>query len=79
MHSTDSATTSAFTIHLYIPDSTPGDITNVIAAQLEDMHKQGIYTSPARLQNMMTVDSMLNTFDATLLDDEPIASGTYVT
>ena len=28
---------------------------------------------------MMTFDSITNTFDTTLLDDDPIASGTYVT
>ena len=31
VHSTNSATTSAFTVHLYIPKSTPNDITNIIA------------------------------------------------
>jgi len=39
VNSTDSATTNAFTIHLYIPKSTPNVIANVIAAQMEDMHK----------------------------------------
>jgi len=78
VHSTDSATTSAFTIHLYIPESTPNDITNIIAAQLEDMRKQEIHTSSAQLQNMTTIDTMKNTFDATFLDDEQIAPGTYV-
>jgi len=79
VHSTDSATTSAFIIHLYILESRPNDITNIIAAQLEDMHKQGMQTSHAQLQNMMTVDSVSNTFHTTFLEDEPIASGTYVT
>ena len=46
VHSTDSATTNAFTIYLYIPESITQNITNVIAAQLEEMHKQGIQTSP---------------------------------
>ena len=45
VHSTDSATTSAFMIHLYISESTPNDITNITAAQLEDMRNQGIQTS----------------------------------
>ncbi len=61
IESTDSATTCAFMIHLYIPDSTPEDIANTIAAQLEDMHIQGIQTSPAQLQTTMTVDSFTNT------------------
>jgi hypothetical protein len=43
------------------------------------MRKQGIHTSPDQLQNMMTVDTMKNTFDATFIDEEQIASGTYVT
>jgi hypothetical protein len=42
VHSTDSATTSAFMIRLYLPESTPDDISNIIAAQLQDMHKQEI-------------------------------------
>jgi len=43
------------------------------------MIKQGIHTSPDQLQQMITVDNMNNTFDTTFLDDEQIASGTYVT
>ena len=46
VHSEDSATTSAFTVYLYIPEPTPDDTTNIIAAQLGDMQKQGIQTSP---------------------------------
>ena len=71
--------TSAFITHLYILESTPNDIINIIAAQLEDMRKQGIHTFPDQLLNMMTVDTMKNTFDTTFLDDEEIASGTCVT
>jgi hypothetical protein len=33
-------------IHLLIPEPTPDDIINIIAAHLEDMSKQGIHTSP---------------------------------
>jgi len=79
VHSTDSATTSAFTIHLYIPKSASHDITNIVAAQREDMHKQGIHNSPAQLQTTMIVDSMTNTYDTTFIDEEPIASGTFLT
>jgi len=79
VNSTNSATTSAFTIHLYIPKSTPNAITNVIAGQLEDMHKQGIQNSSDQLQNTMTVGPIIDTCDTTFLDDEPIASGTYLT
>ena len=43
------------------------------------MHKQAIQTSPTQLQTTMTVESFTNTHDTTFLDDEPIASGTYLT
>jgi len=79
VHSTDSVTTNAFMINLYIPEATSDDIPNIIAAQLEDMHKQGIQTSLAQLHTIITVDSMTKTLDTTFLDDEPIASGTYLT
>ena len=79
VHSTNSATTNAFMINLYILESSSDDITIIVAAHLEDMHKQGIYTSFAQLQTIMTLDSMTNTLDTTFLDDEPIASGTYLT
>jgi hypothetical protein len=49
VHSTDSATTIAFMIHLYIQDSTADDTTNIIAAQLEDKHKQRMQTFLAQL------------------------------
>jgi hypothetical protein len=79
VHSADSATTSAFTVHLYIPESTPDDITNIIAAQLEDMQKQGIQTSPDHLGTIMTIGLIMDTPDSTFLDDESIASGTCPT
>ena len=79
VHSTDSATTSAFMIHLYIPKSTPYDIANIIAAQLENMHKQGIHTSSTQLHTTITIGAFTNTHGITYLDDEPIASGTYLT
>jgi hypothetical protein len=78
VHSTDSMTTNAFMIHLLIPEPTANDIINIIAAQLEDMSKQGIHTSPDQLHQMITVDSMNNTYYTTFLDDDQIASGTYV-
>ena len=30
-------------VHIYIPELTPDDITNIIAAQLEDMQKNKGY------------------------------------
>jgi len=65
-------------IHLLIPKPTSNDIINIIATQLEDMSKQGIHTSPEQLHQMI-IDSMNITYDTTLLDEEQVASGTYVT
>jgi hypothetical protein len=79
VHSTDSPTTSAFTVHLYIPEPTPDAINSIIAAQLGEMQKQGIHTSPDQLENQMTIEPIMETRDTTFLDDEPIASGTYLT
>ncbi len=42
VYSTDSTTTSAFLIHIYIPKATPEDITNKISMQLNEMQKEGI-------------------------------------
>jgi hypothetical protein len=78
-HSTDLMTTGAFMIHLLIPKPTPMDKIDIIAAQFKDTSKQGIHTSPDQQQHIITLDSMNNTFDTTFLDDEQIASGTYVT
>ncbi len=36
VHSTDSATSIAFMINIYLPDSTPKDIIYLLAAQLDD-------------------------------------------
>jgi hypothetical protein len=44
----------------------------------EDMHNQGIQTSSTQLHTTMTIDSFTSTHDTTFLDDEPIASGTYL-
>jgi hypothetical protein len=79
VHSTDSATISAFIIHIYLPDSIPEDIINIIAAQFDDMQKEGMQTFHDQLHSTMTADAISDTFDTTFLDDEPIASGTYVT
>jgi hypothetical protein len=43
------------------------------------MRNQGIQTSSTQLQAIMTVDSFTNTHDTTFLDDELIASSTYLT
>jgi hypothetical protein len=79
VHSTYSTTTIAFMTHLYVPDATPDEITNIIAAQLDDTHNQGIQTSSSQLQATMTTDSFTDIHNTTFLDNEPIASGTYLT
>jgi len=63
-------------IHLYVPDATSDDIVNIIAAQLDDMHNQGIHTSSAQLHATMTIDSFTDIHNTTFLDDEPVAYGT---
>ncbi len=55
-------------INIHIPESTSDDITNIVAAQLKDMHKHGIQTSHAQLHTIMTIDSMTNTLDTIFLD-----------
>ena len=42
VYSTDSSTTSAFLIHIYIPETTPEDIITVILRQLQEMQRGGI-------------------------------------
>jgi hypothetical protein len=79
VYSTESATANAYIGHLYIPESTPADIANIMAAQLEDVQKQGIQTSLKRIHNIMTVDPMTDTLESTFLDDNPIAPGNYET
>ena len=66
-------------MHLYIPESTLEDITNIIAAQLEEMQKQGKQTSPDHLGKLMTIGPIMDTRNSTFLDVEPIAAGTYLT
>ena len=65
-------------IPLYVPDTTSDDITNIIASQLDDMHNLGIQTSSTQLSSTMTIDSFTDIHNTTFLDDEPIASGTYL-
>ena len=43
------------------------------------MQKQGIQTFPDQLGSLMTIGPIEDICDSTFLDDEPIASGTYLT
>jgi hypothetical protein len=52
VYSTDSATTSAFLIHIYIPEATPEDIITIISRQLKEM--QGGVSSTLRTTSQAT-------------------------
>ena len=43
------------------------------------MQQQGIHTSPDEIENLMTIEPIMDTRDTTFIDDEPIAFGTYLT
>ena len=42
------------------------------------MQKAGVHTSSANINTTMTVDTTADTRASTFLDDEPIASDTYI-
>jgi hypothetical protein len=71
-HSTDSATTSARLIYLYIPDSISDNIGNIISGQLDEMQKLGAQTSSDNLNNTMPVDPITDTHLTTYPYDENI-------
>ncbi len=62
VYSTDSATTSAFLVYIYIPDST-----------VEGMQKSGALTSLVNLTNSMIVEPLTDTHKIPYLDDEQIS------
>jgi hypothetical protein len=49
VQSTDSATSTAFVVNIYIPESTLEDIINILAAQLDDMQREGVHISSEHL------------------------------
>jgi hypothetical protein len=73
VYSTDSATTSAFVIYIYIPEATPSDITSIITMQLIEMQKMGILNPADNFTDNMTTHSLLDTHHTTYLDDEKIS------
>ncbi len=78
VHSTDLATTSAFMIHVYIPDSTPDIILNLISGQLTDMQKVRAPTTAEHLNKIMTADPITYLTSSCVINDEPILSGTHI-
>ncbi len=50
-----------------------------MGAQLEEMQKAGAHTSSADITTIMTVGVTTDTRPSTGIDDESIASGTYIT
>jgi hypothetical protein len=78
VYSTESSTNNAFTVHLYLPVSTADDVVNLLGAQLDAMQAKGAPTSSANITTAMAVDAINDTRASTYLDDDPIASGTYV-
>ena len=79
VHSTDTATTSAFMVYIYIPDSSANDIVNILSEQLDEMQKEGAQTSSDNLNNTMTMDPLTDTHLTTYLDDDRITHDTNIT
>jgi hypothetical protein len=77
IHSTDSSTNSAFTVHIYLPNSTTVDIVNLLSTQLVDMQKERVPKSSEHLHTAITVEEFTDTHVTTYLDDEPISFGIY--
>ena len=73
VYSKESATTSAFLIHIYIPEATPDDISTIITMQLNDMQKAGILNPAESFTGTMMVHPLVDTRHTTYLDDERIS------
>ena len=76
VYSTDSATFSAFLIHIYIPKATPDDISSIITMQLNQMQKIGIFNPADNFTNIMIVHPLVDTHHTTYLDDDKISHTT---
>jgi hypothetical protein len=76
VHVMDSPTTSAFVIHVYIPDTTPNTINSRISAKLDEIRKNGAPTSSEHIAMTMAVESNMNTDRTIYIDDEYVASDT---
>ncbi len=66
-------------IHIFLPKTTTEDIVRLLSSQLETIQKEGAINSSETLHNTMTLDTTPDGHATTFLDDEPIASGTYLT
>jgi hypothetical protein len=76
VYSADSATTSAFLIHIYIPEATPEDIITIISRQLKEMQRRGILNPADNLSSNMTAHPLTGTLHTTHIDDERISHTT---
>jgi len=76
VYSTNSATTSAFLIHIYIPEATPNGISSIITMQLNEMQKMGILNPADNSKDIMIVHPLVDTHHTTYLDDDKISHTT---
>jgi hypothetical protein len=54
--STNSPTTSAFMVYIYIPDSTTYTMIQLLSARFDSMQTEGLHASSAHLDTAMTLD-----------------------
>jgi hypothetical protein len=69
-YSTDSATSSAFLIYIYILEATADDIVNILPTQLDEMERNGALSSVDNHTSSMPVHPLIDTHQTTYLDDE---------
>ena len=79
IYSTDSATTSAFPVYIYILDATADDIANILSTELDEIRKNGALNSAENYTSSMTVHSFADTHQTAYLDDERITQTTTMT
>jgi hypothetical protein len=70
VYSTDSATTTAFLVYVYIPGATIDAIANIISVKLNEMQKAGAFNPTDDHTCTMTVHPLRDTHLTTYLDDE---------
>jgi len=73
VYSTNSSTTKAFLIFIYIPEATPDDIASIIFMQLNEMQKAGALNHADDYTGTMRVHRLVNTNHTTYLDDEQLS------
>ena len=70
VYSTNSATTSAFLVYIYIPNATTDDIVSIIFVQPNEMQKASALNPADDYTCTMTAQLQLDTHLTTYLDDE---------